>query len=192
MGTTVRILGFTLMAIFGLVGTLFVVGETFADPGGLSALVVSVAWVAPMVALSGYALARPVDAVPFLVGVTTAVLAFALVDALFRVVPRDRWGPVTAIAVFALGVTLAFLGLRLPRLAGLLLLGTGLVQLLATVLAFSVHETGEGPGFRALLGTSSGVVVLPLLVTGGLFLLASLLEQHAAPPASGRVGLLGG
>jgi hypothetical protein len=100
---------------------------------------------------------------------------------------------VTAVAVFALGVTQAFLGLHRQVLAGTLMVLTGVVQLVATVVGTAVHAglRGEGvpagavPGVGALLGGSSGVVVVPLLVVGALFLLAGALADQPGrtPPA---------
>jgi hypothetical protein len=80
---------------------------------------------------------------------------------------------------------LAFLGLHRARLAGLLMILAGIAQLTATLLGVVIEEAdGLGPG--ATLGGSSGVVVLPLLVIGGLFLLAGSLE-HRNGSRSGRV-----
>lgn len=177
-----RYAAFTLMALFGLVGGLFVAGYAFEDLGGWTAAGLTALWVVPLVGLSVFAVRRPQPAARVFVWVTAAIAALTLADSAFGVVPRDAWGPVAAIAVFALGVSLAFLGLRRAGLAGLLMIATGLAQLLATVVAVAVHEAGEGPGMGALLGTSSGVVVMPLLLVGALFLLSGLLDHEPLRP----------
>lgn len=166
---------FTLMALFGLLGGAFVLGEIFTDPGGWTAVWVSALWLVPLVGLSAFALLRPEAAGPVLVVVTTVVALFTLADSLVGLIPRDDWGPVAAIVVFTLGVTLAFLGLHRALLAGSLMVGIALAQLVATLAGVAVHA-GDGPGPGAGLGGSSGVVVLPLLVIGALFVEAGRMQ----------------
>jgi hypothetical protein len=178
LSKVLRYVAFTLMALFGLLGTLFVAGYAFEDPGGWAAVAMTVAWVVPMVALAVFALRRPEAAEPVLVGVTVAVGLFAVLDETLDIIPRDDWGPVTAIVVFGAGVVLAFLGLHRAKIAGVLMTGLALTQLLAIMAGVAIHETGDGPGPGAMLGGSSGVVVLPLLVIGGLFLLAGSMDHE--------------
>ena len=84
------------------------------------------------------------------------------------------------IGVFALAVSLGFLGLHRSSLAGLLLILLGVAQLGATVLGFSGElADGTGPGLGSMLTTSSGVVVAPLLLVGVLFLVAGALTHDS-------------
>ena len=86
------------------------------------------------------------------------------------------------ITVFALAVALAALGLHRAKLAGALMVTLALVQLGATVLGVLVRAAGEGPGPGAMLGGSSGVVVLPVLVAGAMFWLAGVYaDEHVRP-----------
>ena len=173
---------FTFMMAFGLLGTLFVAGYALDDPGGLTGIGMTAAWVLPMVTLGALALVRPDTGAPVLTFATVMVLGFTLVDGIVGVVPRDDVGPVAAITVFALAVALAALGLHRAKLAGVLMVTTALVQLGATVLSAVVHSVGEGPGPGALLGSSSGVVVLPVLVAGAAFWLAGVYaDEHVRP-----------
>lgn len=173
---------FTFMMAFGLLGTLFVAGYALDDPGGLTGIGMTAAWVLPMVTLGALALVRPDTGAPVLTFATVMVLGFTLVDGIVGVVPRDDVGPVAAITVFALAVALAALGLHRAKLAGVLMVTTSLVQLGATVLSAVVHGVGEGPGPGALLGSSSGVVVLPVLVAGAAFWLAGVYaDEHVRP-----------
>ena len=171
-----RYVAFAVMTLFGLFGGLFVVGYAVDDPGGWVAVGMTALWVLPLLALSVLAVRRPTTAGPVFVAATTLVIAFTLADSTFGIVPRDDWGPVAAIVVFTIGVALGFLGLRRPALAGLLLMVAGLAQLVATAIGVAVHAADDGPGPGAVLTGSSGVVVLPLLLTGLLFLLAGLLD----------------
>lgn len=179
-----RYTAFTMMALFGLVGGLFVAGSAFEEPGGWAAVGLTALWVLPLVGLSLLALFRAETAGPVFVAVSAAVGLFTLADAAFGIVPRDAWGPVAAIAVFTLGVALAFLGLHRARLAGLLLLLVALAQLVATVVGIGVHEAeGPGPGVGAVLGGSSGIMVVPLLIVGLLFLVAGSLDHEPLRPS---------
>ncbi len=173
---------FTFMMAFGLLGTLFVAGYAFEDLDTGTAVGMTAAWVLPMVALAGLALFRPETGAPVLSFATVLVLGFTVVDAVAGVIPRDDVGPVAAVTVFALAVALAALGLHRAKLAGLLMVTTALVQLGATALGAYVHGVGEGPGIGALLGTSSGVVVVPVLLAGTAFWLAGVYaDEHVRP-----------
>ncbi|WP_132196938.1 MULTISPECIES: hypothetical protein [Kribbella] len=158
--------------MFGLLGVMFVAGEAFDDPGGWSAVGMTASWLVPLVALSVFAVLRPESAGPVFVAATALAVGFTLADSAFGIIPRDDWGPVAAIVVFALGVALAFLGLRRAMLAGLLMVTAGLAQLAATVIVIAMRAAGDEPGASAMLGGSSGVVMVPLLVVGFLFVLA--------------------
>lgn len=188
-GTTnaIRYTAFSLMAVVGLVGALFVAGDAFEDPGGSAALLMSAAWLVPTIGLSVFALLRADRAAPILVGATVAVVGFSLADAFFEIIPRDEWGPVSAVAVLALGVTLAFLGLHRSALAGVLMIVAALAQWGAAALSFVVREAGVGgPGPGALLGGSSGAVVLPLLLVGVLFVIAASFDHESLRPRGRR------
>jgi hypothetical protein len=175
-----RYVAFTLMALFGLFGGLFVAGEAFSDPGGWQAVAMTSAWALPIIVLSVFALRRPAAAGPVFVGATTLVVLLTLADSAFGIIPRGT-GPVGAVVVFAIGVALAFLGLHRPELAGLLMVVAGLAQLAATVIG-----RASEPG--AMFGGSSGVVVLPILLVGLLFLLAGTLGHESLRSGPAHVG----
>ena len=156
---------FTWLMLVGLFGGAFVVAETVDDPSGSAAIVLVASWLAPLVAFAVLASLRPATAQPVFVVATLLVAVFSLADASWEIIPRDDWGPLAAVAVFALGVALGFLGLRRPTPAGLMLVVAALAQLGAVLM----RSDGAGP---RLVGGSSGVVILPLLVGGVLFLLA--------------------
>lgn len=175
-----RYTAFGLLTLFGLLFGLFAAGYAFEDPGGWAAVGLTLLWLVPVVALSLLALLRPVQAGPVFVGVTVIAAVLTLIDSAFSIVPRDDWGPVLAITVFASGIALAFLGLHRARLAGLLLLILGLSQFAATILGFASEIGGdEGPSLGDMLTTSSGVIVTPILVGGLLFLLAGSLNHES-------------
>ncbi|GAA4405949.1 hypothetical protein GCM10023168_20170 [Fodinibacter luteus] len=193
MAATARILrytAFTLMALFGLLGGLFAAGYAFEDLSTWVAVGSTLAVAVPTIVLSVLAFRLPDATAPWFVALTGLVAVGTLLDAGFQLVDRDAVGPVVAIGVFALAVSLAVLGLHRSALAGVLLLLLGAAQLGGVVLGFSGElAEGGGPSLGAVLTTSSGVVVVPLLVVGLLFVVAgalthdSLRVRHLPPTA---------
>jgi hypothetical protein len=178
-----RYTAFTLMVLFGLVGGLFVAGETFTDPGGWTAVWLTALWALPMLGLVAYALVRKERAGPLFVVLAVLVGAFTLLDEAVGIVPTDETGPVAVVTVFSLSVATAFLGLYRATLAGLLMVTLAVVQLASLVIGQVARGSlEEGPPLGAMLGGSSGVVVIPLLVIGALFLVAGTLGHERLRP----------
>ena len=179
---------FVLMMIYGAFAIVWVVGELLTDPGGPAGISISLSVVVAVVVLSLLAVRLPRLA-PTLLGVAVALLlVFAVVEAMVSVVPRGSEsvargpGPVVAIAALVIAVPLAFLGLRSARLGGWLLVAAGMapvVEIVARVVR------GGGGGLH--LGGSSGVVALPLILVGLLFLLGAISgprgSREGTPPS---------
>ncbi|GAA2104217.1 hypothetical protein GCM10009841_21960 [Microlunatus panaciterrae] len=175
-----RWIAFVLMTLFGLLGGLFVAGYAFEDLDIWTAIGSTAAWAVPMIALSAFALWRPDPAVPVFVGLTAIVGVLTLLNTGFRLINTNVVGPVAAIGVFALAVSLGFLGLHRASMAGLLMVLLALAQFGATVLGFAGELSGgEGPSLANMLTTSSGVVVVPTLVVGTIFLVAGGLGHDS-------------
>ncbi|WP_329675588.1 hypothetical protein [Cellulomonas sp.] len=179
---------FVLMMVYGAIGTAWVIGEVLTDPGGVAGVSISVTVVVAEVVLSMLVVRLPRLA-PIFLGVAVAVLlVFAVVEAMVTVVPRGSEsvargpGPVVAIAALVVAVPLAFLGLRSARLGGWLLVAAGMAPVVEIV-ARAVR--GGGGGLH--LGGSSGVVAVPLILVGLLFLLAAISgprgPREATPPS---------
>jgi hypothetical protein len=111
-----------------------------------------------------------------------------VLDGVFGMVPRDEIGPVASIIGFAVAVPLGFLGLHRPLRAGWLLLLVGATNL-AGVLAWMLGA-GDGPALGAALGGSSGAAAVPVVIIGGLFLVAASVDpgRNEGSPAAGRTG----
>lgn len=177
----VRNTAFVLTTASGLLGGLFAAGYAVSDHPIGTAIGSTAPWLVLAVALAVLALRSERVAPPLFVALTSFIVGQSVVDSALGLVDRDEAGPVAAIAVLVMAVGLGFLGLRRASLAGLLLLVLGLGQLAATVVGFR-HDlaAGGGPGLGGMLGTSSGAVVVPILVAGALFLLAGRLG-HDSP-----------
>ena len=173
-----RYLAFALMTLVGVLGGVFAVGYAFSDLDTTQAVGTTAPWLVLAIALSVFA-SRSRRIAPWALAVLTAftVVRTPVESALGL---TDRNDPFSAIWVLVLAVALGFLGLHHTRLAGGLLAVLGVGQLVALL----VSADRDGAGWADLVGTSSGVVVVPVLVVAALFLAADVLDRgrHGRPP----------
>lgn len=158
--------GFAVMAGFGGLVTLMLVGYTVTDVGGWEALGLIAAVAVPLALLCGLAWLGPSVAVPVLAVACLAPVAFGVLQLL----DYERWstwedqhGPVSLVLVLLVGLGLAVLGLSRPLEAGVMMLAIVLVPLLLEVV-------GAGSDWGRPL--SIALVFVPVLVSGTLFLVA--------------------
>ncbi len=169
-----RRVGFGLMALSTVLFGAFVVGETFADPGGWKAAGLVAAWAVPLAVLAAISWFRPRWAVYVLAVFSAAVIG---VSVWFAVNPQawrsfeDRNGPIRAVLTFVLVAVIAVLGLRRTAVAGVLLLAVGVVPVV-------VSSLGSSLGFASL-----SVVSAPPVITGVLYLVSAQMAERPAPPA---------
>ncbi|EWT02102.1 hypothetical protein N865_07045 [Intrasporangium oryzae NRRL B-24470] len=158
---------------FGVLATVWYVAEVIRDPGGVAGGLLSAAVVAAIVLLTLVVLRLPDASGRILDGAVVVVVALAVLGAFTSV--TTGWGPGTAVAAFVVAVPIAFLGLREPRHAAILLLVAGVAPLLERV--GRALSQGEGPVLHGI-GGSAGAVALPLIVGGVLFLLAGRVDRR--------------
>ncbi len=180
VSVVLRRMALVLTAVFACGGLLFALGYAFEDLGGWVAVGIAAAVVVPLAALTVLAARRR--------GLALKVLAVAV--GLYAV-----WGvisifvdlfdaPDLPVIALILALPIAVVGLTHPLRAGGLLVVVAAVPLLS-VIARLVWEPGvEGPRLGDLLGGSTGVVVVPLLVFAGLLLVAGALDPGPAEPGS--------
>ncbi|MBC7290508.1 MAG: hypothetical protein H5T83_04100 [Actinotalea sp.] len=164
-----------LATLFGV----FAAGYAFQDPGGWLAVGLVAAYVVPAVGLGLVAWRWPERA---MVTVVPVVVLVAL--PLFSDTVRgwfDEVGPVLALATGVAAVVLAILGLHRPGLAGTLLIAVA--AFIFVQLVIEANAVVEEPSPLGVLGTSGGVILLPMVVSGVLLLIAYELERHAHRPA---------
>ena len=164
------ILAVMYVGFFGL----FVIGETFTDPGGWTAVGVVAVWFVPMVLLSLLAWRRPAAARPVLI---LLVVAMAAVN-LWSAIAADAWrsfeddtGPVRGVITLTLAAPLAVLAMRYVREAGALLLTLGMMPFVA---ALALHVTDD-----RWIPLSLAALDAPLLVIALLFLVSAWLDGSA-------------
>lgn len=166
------------MAVLAVLVGVFVIGETFDDPGGWRAVGLIAAWLLPLAVLVGLAWRRPDWAGWVLGSLTVAVVIGAIWSAMDPQAARgleNDVGPVRALAVFVVAAALGVLGLTRTRLAAVLLLVVGLIPTL-------IGGLGRGGGMSSLTVTS-----LPAVLTGLLYLASALVDRSDDGGAPDRV-----
>ena len=183
-----RRLGFAFTCVYGTFGALFIAGEAVDDPGGAAALGLVAGWLLPLVALLVVAVRRPDGASRLFAALTVALCALEV----SAVAAASTWrsfeddvGPVRAVALFVLAVSLGVLGRHRTGTAGALLLTLGAFPVLLALLSAHGHT-----------GAPLIAVSLPAALTGALYLAAGLAPHHTgrsdgrghtAKPAASRM-----
>lgn len=175
LARVLRIVGLVLTSLFAAFGILFAAGYAFEDPGGWQGAALFACMVVPLAALTWLARRHPAAGLRWVMVGAVLLLAWAVLEVFVDVVDA----PVLPMATLVLSVPAGVLGLRNARRGGELLLliaAAPVVSVLARVLG-----EREGPPLGAALGGSTGVVVLPLLLFAGIFLVAAAVEpRHPA------------
>jgi hypothetical protein len=171
--------GFGLMALSTFFFGAFIIGDTFADPGGWKAAGLVAAWAVPLAGLAALSWLRPRWAVYVLAVLSAAVIGvgvwFALNPQAWRAL-EDRHGPIRTIVTFVLVAAIAVLGLKRTAVAGVLLLVVGVVPL-------AVSSLGSLLGFASLSVVSAAPVI-----AGVLYLVSAHIAKRPAPPAHTGIG----
>jgi hypothetical protein len=190
-GTGLRWAAFGLMGLFGFFGSAFMIGGAMEDPGGARGVLLISLWLVPMLIACVVCAAWPRIG-SWVAAAAVALLAgtwiwFAVDPEWWRSFMDDR-GPVIAIATFAVGLPLAFLGLRAPGRAGWMLLATGLIPIVGLLLGtWSARAVESG-----LPPRSAMVIALPFVVSGVLFLAAERRRGRAGVTAAANPGVPAG
>ena len=164
--------GFGVMAFITAFFGLFIVGETFTDPGGWQALGLVAAWAVPLTALAAAAWWRPGWAIRLftvLIGVVIGVSVWYALNPEGWQGFEGRHGPIRTIIGFVLAAAVAVLGLQRTAVAGLLLLVLGVVPVI-------VSSLGGQLGFASL-----AVVSAAPLIAGVLYVWSAALAGRSPP-----------
>ncbi|BCW70230.1 hypothetical protein [Arthrobacter sp. NicSoilB8] len=168
--------GAVIMAVFTVLAGIVIVGDAVQDPGGTAALLMTLAWVVPMLILAAAAWFWPAPTAPLLLALSSAFIAacvwLAFDPAALRTFISDN-GPVIAVSVVALAFPAAVLGLKRTALGGWLLVALGVLPLLITLIARS------GP-----VGSLTAASVVPLIA--GISYVAAARMAHGSPASGGQ------
>lgn len=150
---------------FGVLAGLFIIGESFDDPGGRQAIWMMISWLIPLVIGVIVAVRNPPIATFVFIGLTAGIV----VSAISQLIAKTQWrswesenGPILAIATLVVCISLAVWARKNPMLAGSLMLVCGFTPLLTEVI-----EMG-----RLHLGGSTGAMSAPTIVAGALMVLS--------------------
>ena len=133
--------GAAVMAVFTVLGGVFIAGYALQDPGGNTGLLITAAWLLPMLILAvSWPEFWPAPTAPLLLALTASFIAacvwLAFDPAALRAFISDN-GPVIAVSVVALSFPAAVLGLKRTALAGWMLVALGALPLLITFIGRS-------------------------------------------------------
>ena len=175
--------GFILGMAFSGMLILFIVGEILTDPGGVTGLLLVVAWLALPVVLTIVALLRPAAAYPILVAMVGLVLVAA---ALSIPLARQAWefedthGPINLMILLGALVPLVALGRAMPARAGWLIIITVFGSLLLQ--GISLLIVGQASVILVFF-----VLMPPFLIAAALFIASTRMAKPAtAAPAAGQ------
>jgi hypothetical protein len=169
------------VAFFGMVGfaileVLFIVGEYWADPGGVEAIVGSIGVIGTILGVSLWALLSPQTARYYL-WVTVAIIA--AISLWWALAPRfvmdvmDERGPLVPVAAIIAAVPIVFWGCRdwtYTRRAGVALVLVALLPIAGV--AASPEDVARG-----VLGAVA-IMTGPYAVGGLLYVVADWLNRH--------------
>lgn len=169
--------GAAVMAVFTVLASIFIAGYALQDPGGNAELLLTLAWVVPMLVLAVAAWFWPAPTAPLLLALASAFIAACVWLAFDPAALREfisENGPVIAVSVVALAFPAAVLGLQRAALAGWLLVGLGVLPLLITVI-------GRSGGVSSLAAAS----VVPL-IAGISYLVSARMAGGSTSPGNQR------
>lgn len=173
--TALQRTGAAVMAAFTVLAGIFIGGYAMEDPGGNAGLLLTLAWVLPMLILAAAAWFWPAPTAPLLLALASAFIAACVWLAFDPAALREfisENGPVIAVSVVALSFPAAVLGLKRTALAGWLLVALGVLPLLITIIGRS------GP-----ITSLTAASVVPL-VCGIVYLVS--VRMAGGSPASGN------
>ena len=138
--TALQRTGAAVMAVFTVLAGVFIAGYALQDPGGNTGLLITAAWLLPMLILSVAAWFWPAPTAPLLLALTASFIAACVWLAFDPTALRafiSENGPVIAVSVVALSFPAAVLGLKRTALAGWMLVALGALPLLITFIGRS-------------------------------------------------------
>ncbi len=179
VGRVLKVAALALMLVCAAALGMFAAGYALDDPGGWRGVAMVVGCAAVTAMLAAIAARRADRAGPVLAVFTLAAIGTAVADAFSLGPDRNAIGPVGAVTGCVVAVGLSVLGLRRPTLAGALLVTLSLASFGVLLVARGTRP--DGPPVSAILTSSAGIGLVPVLVVGILFLVAGTLPDAAAP-----------
>src|SRR5512141_1663167 len=175
--TALQRTGAAVMAVFTVLAGIFIGGYAMQDPGGNTGLLITLAWVLPMLILAVAAWFWPAATAPLLLALASAFIAacvwLAFDPAALRSFVSEN-GPIIAVSVVALAFPAAVLGLKRTALAGWLLVALGVLPLVITLI-----------GRSGAVGSLTAASVVPL-ICGILYLVSVRMASDTTTSGNAR------
>ena len=175
--TILRRTALVLTALFVVGGLLFALGYAWEDMDLWPAVLVTAAVVLPMVGLTVLASRSPSLALKVLVAGVATFAVWAVVTIFV-----DVEAPTIPVIALILALPIAVVGQRYATRAGELLMAVAAVPVVLLVLQLLSGSRREGAPLRDLLGTSTGVVVIPLALLATILLVAGATGRETPAP----------
>lgn len=177
----IRRTALVLTALFAVGGILFGLGYAFEDLPIWQALLITAAIFVPLAGLTILTMRRP-DIAPVVLTVAVGLFAaYAVLNMFVDVID----GPDISLIALVLALPIAVMGQRRDLWAGALMLVLAAFPFVQVLVR--MFSEADRPPFGAMLGGSTGVIVVPLAVLGILFLIAGGLGRQAPESGQGQV-----
>ena len=164
---------FILFSVFAIFGSLFLGGETIADPGGIKGVALVTAWLIPA-AIAGYISWKQLAIAQFMNYALVGLVAIASSTLMFD--PEgiskfmDRNGPILLVISFATSIPLGLWAWHNPRIGGWLLVFSSFIPRI-----FAAIGSGNG---RDAMSISLSVTTAPIAVAGALFVYSAIQAEQ--------------
>ena len=172
----VRNVAFFVMVGFAILEVLFIVGEYWADPGGIEAVIGSIGIIGTILAVSLWALLSPQTARYYLwvtVGIIAAVSLWWALAPRFVMDVMDERGPLVPVAAIIAAVPLVFWG----RSEWTYTRRAGVALVLVAVLPIAGVAASPEDVARGVLGAVA-IMTGPYIAGGLLYVVADWLNRH--------------
>jgi hypothetical protein len=156
--------------IYSVLVSIFIIGETFDDPGGWDALVLNLQWIIPLLALLVIAFTNPRFARPLFIVLASVIVGLALTQMIWTKEWRNLTfakGPLIAIATMVLCFALAVWSRHKSSIAGFLMVISAGMPFLANSLMVGTLR----------LGGSTAALTLPAVFVGLLLLISDQVDK---------------
>jgi hypothetical protein len=155
---------------YSVLVSIFIIGETFADPGGWDAVLLNLQWIVPLIALLIIAQTNPRISSFIFIAIASVIVGMAFT----QIIWTREWqglkfprGPIIGIATMVLCVSLAVWARHRSSIAGFLMVISAGFPILAEALMIGTLR----------LGGSSAAVTLPAVFVGLLLLISDQVDK---------------
>jgi hypothetical protein len=156
--------------VYSVLVSLFLIGETFDDPGGWDAVLLNLQWIVPLIALLIIAYINPRFARPLFIALSSVIVGMAFTQMIWTKEWQElkfQRGPVIGIATMVLCIALTIWARHKSSIAGFLMVISAGFPILAEALMIGTLR----------LGGSTAALTLPAVFVGILLMIADQVDK---------------